>query len=146
MYTQLLMSSLFLLLAQILQAQTTPVYSNDKGAISGYDPVAYFNKHSAVEGKIEFAWDWQGATWYFSTEENKILFMDNPSAYSPQYGGYCAYAVGNNYTAKSDPEAWKIVDGKLYLNYNKNVQKKWEGKQYEYIRSGDKNWSQMLDE
>ena len=68
-----------------------------------------------------------------------------PEQYAPKYGGYCAYAVAQNSTAKIDPEAWKIVDGKLYLNYSKGIQKTWEGDQAAFIVAADKNWPGVLN-
>ena len=85
-----------------------------------------------------------GATWRFSTEANRDAFAANPEKYAPQYGGYCAYAVSEGYTASTTPEAWKIVDGKLYLNYSKDVQKIWEQDIPGRIANGDKNWPKVL--
>ena len=81
-------------------------------AIEGYDPVAYFTEGHPVEGESGFAHDWMDATWYFASAENRDQFAADPDRYAPQYGGYCAWAVARGYTAKIDPEAWKIVDGK----------------------------------
>jgi YHS domain-containing protein len=86
-------------------------------AIEGYDPVAYFNEGRPVEGKSEFSQEWMDATWYFASAENRDLFAADPEKYAPQYGGYCAWAVSQGYTANIDPQAWKVVDDKLYLNY-----------------------------
>ena len=88
---------------------------------------------------------YQGATWHFASAENRDLFAASPEAYAPQYGGYCAYAVGNGYTASITPEAWAVVGGKLYLNYSKGVKRRWESKRAEYIRTGDANWPGVLD-
>ena len=74
----------------------------------------------------QFSYQWMGATWLFATAENRDRFQAEPERYAPQYGGYCAYAVSKGRTASIDPEAWRVVDGKLYLNYSKGVQKKWE--------------------
>jgi hypothetical protein len=81
-----------------------------------------------------------GARWQFSSPESRELFKANPAQYAPQFGGYCAWAVSQGYTANTDPEAWKIVDGKLYLNYSKSVQKKWEQDIPKYIENGNRNW------
>ena len=83
-------------------------------AIEGYDPVAYFTESRPVEGASAFSHDWMGVTWYFASAENRVQFAAEPERYAPQYGGYCAWAVAHGYTAKIDPKAWKIVDGKLY--------------------------------
>ena len=112
-------------------------------AIDGYDPVAYFNEGRPVEGKGEFAHGWMGATWYFASADNRDLFAADPDQYAPQYGGYCAWAVSQGYTAKIDPEAWKIVDDKLYLNYSKEVQAQWSQDIPGNIAKGDANWPKI---
>lgn len=113
-------------------------------AIEGYDPVAYFTEGAAKEGKSEFSYDWNGATWRFSSDENRSLFQRNPEKYAPQYGGYCAYAVSQNSTASIEPEQWTIVDEKLYLNYNADIRTKWRAKKEEFIKNADENWPQLL--
>ena len=123
-----------------------PVYQSLFGtAIDGTDPVAYFTEGRPVEGSSEFTHDWNGASWRFSTAENRDLFAADPELYAPQYGGYCAWAVSQGYTASTDPEAWKIVDGKLYLNYSLSVQRKWETDVAGHIAAGDGNWPKVLD-
>jgi YHS domain-containing protein len=112
-------------------------------ALRGYDAVAYFAVDSAVKGDPKFEYAWNGAKWFFSSEENMTKFKADPEAFAPQFGGYCAYAVSEGYTADADPEAWKIVDGKLYLNYNREVQNIWEKNEAERIANGKKNWHQF---
>ena len=112
-------------------------------ALKGYDAVAYFAVDTAVKGDAKYSYVWNGAKWIFSSEENMNKFMADPEAYAPQFGGYCAYAVSEGYTADVDPEAWKVVDGKLYLNYNRDVQKTWEKNEPERIDKGRKNWQQF---
>ncbi len=114
-------------------------------AISGTDPVAYFTEGRPVEGSSNFKHDWNGATWRFASAENRDLFAASPEKYAPQYGGYCAWAVSQGYTASTDPEAWKIVDGKLYLNYSKSVQETWEQDVPGNIATGDRNWPNVLN-
>ena len=88
-------------------------------AIKGYDPVAYFTMSRAVKGSEEFASDWLGATWHFSTAEHRDFFTASPIKYAPQYGGLCSDGVAyGSTTTNIDPEAWRIIDGKLYLNYD----------------------------
>jgi YHS domain-containing protein len=112
-------------------------------AIKGYDPVAYFTEGKPVKGAKQFTYKWKDATWYFSTAENLAAFMDDPEKYAPQYGGYCAWAAAQGYTAKIDPEAWKIVDDRLYLNYSKDVQAQWAQDIPGNIVKGDANWPQI---
>ena len=124
-----------------------PVYQSFLGgtAIDGTDPVAYFTEGKPVEGSSDFTHDWNGATWRFVSAENRDKFAADPAAYAPQYGGYCAWAVAQGYTASTDPEAWSIVEGKLYLNYNKDVQARWEGDVPGNIAKADGNWPTVLE-
>jgi YHS domain-containing protein len=124
-----------------------PVFSNKSGAIAGADPVAYFSLlpgEDAVLGSDEFTYEWKGATWKFSTEENLQKFVDSPESYAPQYGGYCAYAVAHGSAAKISPNSWKVVDDKLYLNYNASIAKKWVKEQSDFITRADAAWPEVL--
>lgn len=128
------------------QAAEDPVYQSFLGtAINGYDPVAYFTDGKPVEGSSDHAYDWNGAEWHFASAENLETFKAAPEKYAPQYGGYCAYAVSEGYTAKTDPHAWRVVDGKLYLNYNKDVQSKWLQDIPGRIAKADQNWPKVLN-
>jgi YHS domain-containing protein len=109
-------------------------------AIDGYDPVAYFEQGQPVEGDGDYSYEWMDATWYFASEENRQKFAADPEKYAPQYGGHCAWAVSQGYTAKIDPEAWSIVGDKLYLNYSKSVQAQWSQDVPGNIAKGDTNW------
>ena len=113
-------------------------------AIRGTDPVAYFTEGQAVEGNSEYETEYQGATWRFSSTENQELFESDPEAYAPQYGGYCAKAVSEGNVVSTDPEAWKIVDDKLYLNYSPAVQAQWVEDIEGNIRLGDEMWPNVL--
>jgi YHS domain-containing protein len=109
-------------------------------AVDGYDVVAYFTEGKPVEGSKEHSVEWMGADWYFASEKHQELFAANPEKYAPQYGGYCAWAVSQGYTASTVPEAWKVVDDKLYLNYSKGVQTTWEQDILGNIKLADNNW------
>jgi YHS domain-containing protein len=124
------------------QSAKPAVYAEfrSKLAVDGYDPVAYFKTGQPAKGRPENALTWNGATWHFASPENKAAFEASPQTYAPQYGGYCAWAVSEGYTAKGDPGIWRIVDGKLYLNYNASVQRNWEKNIPGHIAKGDKNW------
>lgn len=113
-------------------------------AIKGTDTVAYFTEGRAVKGLKKFEAEWNGAVWRFASAENRDLFTAAPEKYAPQYGGYCAWAVSQGYTAGIDPEAWKIVDGKLYLNYSREVQKTWEKDIPGNIRLADQNYPKLV--
>ncbi|MEM8949131.1 MAG: YHS domain-containing (seleno)protein [Pseudomonadota bacterium] len=124
-----------------------PVYTSTFSniAASGYDVVAYFTEGKPVEGSRDFTTDYNGAAWRFASKANRDAFAENPERYAPQYGGYCAWAVSQGYTASTDPEAWKIVDDKLYLNYSKSVQATWEQDIPGNIDKGDANWPSVLN-
>ncbi|MEQ8906997.1 YHS domain-containing (seleno)protein [Ekhidna sp.] len=140
-------TSIFLIIFSfIVTAQKNPIYTSNDGAIKGYDPVAYFKKGEPVKGSESFKLEWKGAEWLFSSQENLEVFKAEPEKYAPQFGGYCAYAVGNGYTYESSPMTWRIVDGKLYLNYSKGIQKKWEAAQGELIKKAEENWPRLVEE
>src|ERR1043165_4499059 len=103
-----------------MAGKVDPVFQHGVLAIRGYDPVAYYQQSAPAKGSSQYRYQWQGATWLFASAENRDRFQAEPEHYAPQYGGYCAYAVSKGRTASIDPEAWKIVDGKLYLNYSKD--------------------------
>lgn len=125
-------------------APTYAVFAEDGVAIKGADPVAYFTVGEYTPGSDEFTHDWEGATWQFASAENRDLFAANPEEYAPQYGGFCAYAVSQGGTAPIEPTAWKIVDGKLYLNFNDNIQERWSKDIPGHIAKADQNWPSVL--
>ena len=133
-----------LLGSRTVAAAKPAVYADDGIAIDGSDPVAYFTEGRPVAGKADLTHDWMGVSWRFSSEENRAAFAANPEGYAPQYGGYCAYAVSEGYTASIVPEAWKIVDGKLYLNYSRRIQRRWERDIPGRIAAADANWPSVL--
>ena len=122
-----------------------PVFSTYLGgAIRGYDPVAYHTEGKPVAGKRAHRVEWKGATWSFANAENKALFEGDPEKYAPRYGGYCAWAVSQGYTASIDPDAWSIVEGKLYLNYSLGVRDQWSQDIPGNVAKGDVNWPKLL--
>mgnify|MGYP001080757759 CR=1 FL=1 len=139
---------LLLFISPLIHAGVDPINSSllRKIAIEGYDPVAYFIEGKPVEGKADFSFQWMDAKWYFSSQKNRELFIESPEKYAPQYGGYCAWAVSNGNTASIDPEAWKVVEGKLYLNYNLKIQSRWEKDAASNIEKADQHWPQLLAE
>lgn len=126
-----------------LPVRAEPVFAESGLAIRGTDPVAYFTEGRPVAGDPAITHDWMGATWAFATEENRAAFAADPEAHAPQYGGFCAWAVAEGYTAPIDPEAWRIVDGKLYLNYSRRIQRRWEGDIPGNIARADANWPSL---
>lgn len=127
-------------------ASAPPVYieSSSNLAIRGTDPVAYFTESKAVAGNSQYEHEWNGATWRFSSEENLELFAANPEKYAPQYGGYCAKALSEGNVVSTDPNAWKIVDDKLYLNYSPEVQQQWVQDISGNIAKADSFWPDIL--
>jgi len=119
------------------------IFQSGGVAIHGYDPVAYFQNKKPAKGKKEYELPWRGAKWRFGSAENLELFRANPEQYAPQYGGYCAYGMSSGYAAPTEADAWSVVDGKLYLNYNKQVQKMWSKDRPGYIQKADRNWPQI---
>ena len=128
--------------ANAANAANLPIDKDAQGvAIHGYDAVAYFTAGKPVAGKAEFNTRWQGAEWRFASAEDRDLFVKEPEKYAPQYGGHCAYGMALGHLAPSDPRAWKVVDGKLYLNFNKDVQSQWQKDTAGFIPKADKNWA-----
>ena len=121
-------------------------YAAAGGAIAGTDPVAYFIEGRPVPGKPGIAHAWMGVTWHFARAANRDAFAADPARYAPQYGGFCAWAVSQGYTAKIDPEAWTIVDGKLYLNYSTSIRSRWSLDRKANIVKADGNWPDLKKE
>ncbi len=127
-------------------ADQGPVHTSllSRVAVGGYDPVAYFTDGRPVRGTSEHRVTHQGYEYRFASAEHLAAFRANPSRYTPQYGGYCAWAVANGYTAAGNPQNWRIVDGKLYLNYNDEIQTRWERDIPGFIASANANWPSVL--
>ena len=113
-------------------------------AVGGYDPVAYFTDGHAVRGNAQFRTTYQNYEYRFASAEHLAAFRANPARYLPQYGGYCAWAVAQGYTAPGNPQNWRIVDGRLYLNYDTTVQHRWEANIPGFIASANRNWPSVL--
>lgn len=128
--------------AMMKKDMMTKIDKNKMGvAINGYDPVAYYSDSKSEMGEKEFLYKWNGAEWYFASKNHMEMFKENPDKYAPQYGGFCAFGLSKNKLMSSDPNAWQIVDGKLYLCTNNKVHKMWQEDIKENIKKSDKNWS-----
>lgn len=136
-----LAAMLALLLAGAAHA-SGPVHTGWFGnlAVDGHDVVAYFTRGEPVEGAAAHSTEWNGAEWRFASAESLERFQADPERYAPAYGGFCAYAVAEGYTAAGDPRHWSIHEGRLYLNYNGEVQSRWESDRDAYIAAAEKNW------
>jgi len=118
----------------------------DPVAIKGYDTVAYFTEGKALKGTEDFTSSWHGMTWFFQSMEHRDLFTATPGKYAPQYDGWCAWAMTEARKAVTDPNVWKIVDGKLYLNCSPSAYEKWSRDIPGHIRKADEIWFRMQEE
>ena len=133
------------MVASAMAAHAIPqVFSTKDGAIRGYDPVAYLTENRAVKGQKAITYNWNGAVWHFASKANLEAFKADPTKYAPQFGGYCAYGVAEGYTPETDPQAFKVVDNKLYLNLSKYVAQQWEKDIPGYIKAANENWPRCL--
>jgi YHS domain-containing protein len=112
-------------------------------AVGGYDPVSYFSGRP-VRGGAQFTAEHEGAQFRFASAENRDRFVADPARYAPAFGGYCAWAVSRGYTASGDPKVWRVVDGRLYLNYNREVGERWSQDIPANIAAANRNWPTIL--
>ena len=135
--------------SQSISKRVTDFNLEKKVAIQGYDPVAYFVQKKAVKGKSTLASTYDGVVYHFSSQANKDLFLKNPSSYEPQYGGWCAFAMGDyGEKVEINPETFKIIDGKLYLFYNaffNNTLKSWNKDETNLKKKADTNWKKIYN-
>ena len=134
----------FLFLRSIGMFASAPVYATADGAIGGYDPVAYFTQGQATRGSPEFTHDWNGASWRFANAAHRDVFAAEPDKYAPQFGGYCAKAISDDYTARGDGAVWAVVDGKLYLNFDEKIAQQWSADRARRIADAERNWPTVL--
>ena len=142
-------AAIFLLsLSAVAAADKAPVYTGlfSKTALKGYDAVAYFEAGEPRKGDDDYSFEWQGVRWLFESADNRDAFAANPERFAPQYGGYCAWAVSQGYTASGDPTVWAIVDDKLYVNYNKEIGERWQGDAKGFIVLADGYWPKVLSD
>lgn len=119
------------------------INKDDNGvAIMGYDPVAYFVEGKPAMGMEKYSYRWNDAEWYFASKQHMTMFKENPDKYAPQYGGYCAYAASKGYYAETDPNAWAIHDGKLYLNHNPDICDMFKEDINSMIKKANMNWKE----
>jgi len=121
-------------------------YKESGIAIRGFDTVAYFTLGKPTKGTDAFTTEWNDATWKFSSQEHLDLFIANPEKYAPQYGGYCAYGIAQDYVVKIEGDQWEIIDEKLYLNYDASVQKKWVKNKLGFIAEADRKFESLIQQ
>lgn len=126
-----------------LKAQSPEIFIKNGYAIGGFDAVAYFTENKPLRGDTTISITWKKAKWLFSSKKNADLFQSNPEKYAPQYGGYCAYGCSRGYKATTEPDAFTVSDGKLYLNYNLKTREVWLKDMKAYIEKADKNWERI---
>lgn len=143
--TKTLLSAAVLLTAVAATPALAKDYVHSTPGISGYDPVAYFTEGKPMKGNGYNVTDYKGVTYAFATEENKETFEANPEKYVPAYGGWCAYGVAAGKKFVADPQVWKVVDGKLYLNLDRDIQGKWKQDIPGYIQDANENWKEIRD-
>ena len=114
-------------------------------AINGYDTVAYFTEAAAREGSPEHVYRWRGVEWRFVSDANRTAFAADPERYAPQYRGYCAFAMARGNAVRTEPEAWSVVDGKLYLNYDLPIRERWLGEANDFIAAADGHWRKLAE-
>lgn len=130
--------------AQNAEQRKATFNTNEHNVVNdGYDPVSYFDGKPLM-GLESISLAYSGVIYWFATEENKAKFKTSPLKYEPQYGGWCAYALGlEPQKVKVDPNTYKIVDGKLYLFYNfgfTNTLKSWNKDEANLLKKADENW------
>jgi len=143
MHKKIFLATIFCVVLLSGKSQVSEIFTTSDGAIHGYDPVSYFTSKKPVRGNESLSYKWKGADWHFSSRANLDSFRTHPEKYEPQFGGYCAYGLAQGHKASTDPQAWSLVDGKLYLNYDRDIMDKWRKKQVGYIIEADKNWPQL---
>ncbi len=128
---------------QLFKFSREEFYETDNGALDGVDVVAYFTQQEMVKGSRNHTVLWQGATWYFSCDEHRKVFLQEPLKYAPQYGGFCAFGITEGLTVKPDPKSWSVVEGKLYLNYDEYTRTLWSRNNPLLIKEADDYWQQQ---
>jgi YHS domain-containing protein len=116
------------------------LYSTENGAIDGYDPVSYFVEGAAERGAADITTEWNGAVWHFSSYAHRDMFIEDPEKFVPQYGGFCALGMAHGGAVPTNPEAWTIHDGKLYLNMIEEVTITWRYNPDKLIKRADLKW------
>jgi YHS domain-containing protein len=136
---------ILLLSASAFAGELVNVAGASKAAVGGYDTVAFFTDSKPVNGSPFISAEYQGATYFFATEEHKKLFTENPEKYAPQFGGFCAFGVGLGKLFPVDISTWQVRNEKLYLNLNPDILKKFNADFAVNVTKADKNWPGLVE-
>lgn len=134
---------LFLLTGSASHAQKAEVFQKNGAAIAGYDVVAFFDEAKPVKGNESYSYQWRDAKWLFSSAKNLEAFRNNPEAFAPQYGGYCAFGMSEGHKAPTEVGTWTLTGNKLYFNYNSKVKELWLKDRDRHIEKADANWPDL---
>lgn len=123
----------------------TPVFSNKNVAIAGYDPVAYFLDEKALAGNEKYSYRWQGVDWWFTSQQHRDLFISDPDSYSPMFGGFCSLGAAHGALVPSDPNAWTVHKGQLFLNQSSDVTTTWRYNLDDNIQRGKSHFKAAIE-
>ena len=142
------MAILVFLVAAVLSVSAddrnkTIATGRDNVALQGYDAVAYFTQGKATRGNSEFSFSWNATEWHFSSAVHRDLFAEDPERYAPQFGGFCANGLSKGKKVVADPEAWTIVDGKLFVKFSERARDEWRQDKAARIRKAEQNWARQ---
>lgn len=143
MHVYTVTAAIFFLSMATASVADTLQYVTENGAIDGYDPVSYFTEGRPERGSAEITSNWNGAQWRFTSVEHRDAFLKAPEKYAPQYGGFCALGTAHGGAVPTDPGAWTIWEGKLYLNMIKDVSITWRYNPQKLTERADIKWAKM---
>ena len=147
-HTVLILAAALMLATPVLAGGPSQpeIYKDVQGrALKGYDAVAYHLERRPVKGSLDFAYEWKGAEWWFSSAENRDKFIADPERWAPQYGGYCAWGIAKDRVVSINPTIFRIFDDKLYLNLNMTVHREWLGSHHGFIADANERWPDILE-
>lgn len=144
---RLLLIALFALCSNFASAANKTLVNIDKTGLGlkGYDPVAYFTENRPVKGDPQFVSTYNGVRYQFASAADKNAFDANPSKYEPQFGGFCAYAASEGHTAKIEPDAFEVLNGRLLLQYDRDIRERFDKEPQGRLKKADSNWPAIVE-
>lgn len=142
-FVHALLTCLLLSSSPVAAQEAQKIFATNGVALGGIDPVAYFTQSAPVKGDPKLSAEWGGVAWHFSTPENRLVFLKSPEAFAPQFGGYCAYGVAKGGLYSTDPRAFTVHDGKLFLNHSLDVANKWRADIPGHLQQANENWPKL---